>query len=123
MLLGQQAVRGKRLSRGYSGRVLPYFRKGDKAPNAKGFIASSFFEGLTPIEFYMHAMGARDSGMTKSLVTAVSGYLQRRLINALQDLYVDRDLSVKDASGALIETLYGGDGIDPMMEQVVRSGA
>jgi DNA-directed RNA polymerase beta' subunit len=67
---------------------------------------------------YMHAMGSRDSSMTKSLVTAVSGYLQRRFINALQDFYVETNLSVKDASGALIQTIYGGDGIDPTMEMV-----
>ncbi|MDE1868943.1 MAG: DNA-directed RNA polymerase subunit A' [Candidatus Micrarchaeota archaeon] len=113
MLLGQQAVRGKRPSRGYSGRILPYFKKNDKRPEARGFIKSSFSDGLKPIEFYLHAMGSRDSQMSKSLVTAQSGYLQRRLINAMQDFYVDENLSVKDASGSVIQTLYGGDGIDP----------
>ncbi len=116
MLLGQQAVRGRRPSRGYNGRVLPYFRRNDKRPEARGFVGSCFLEGLTPTGFYMHAMGARDSAMTKSLITAVSGYMQRRLINAMQDFYVAEDLSVKDASGALIETLYGGDGVDPTKE-------
>ncbi|MDE1833604.1 MAG: DNA-directed RNA polymerase subunit A', partial [Candidatus Micrarchaeota archaeon] len=120
MLLGQQAVRGRRPSRGYKGRILPYLRRNDKRPLARGFVESSFFEGLKPIEFFMHAMGSRDSAMSKSLVTAQSGYLQRRLINAMQDFYVDESLSVKDASGALIETLYGGDGIDPTMERLAK---
>ncbi len=71
---------------------------------------------MEPRQMFMHAMGSRDSAMTKSLVTAVSGYMQRRLINAMQDFYVDKDLSVRDASGALIQTLYGGDGVDPTME-------
>ncbi len=120
MLLGQQAVRGRRPSRGYNGRILTYFRRNDKRPEARGFVGSCFLEGLNPTEFYMHAMGARDSAMTKSLITAVSGYMQRRLINAMQDFYVAEDLSVKDASGALIETLYGGDGIDPTKELVAK---
>ncbi|HUC38541.1 MAG TPA: DNA-directed RNA polymerase subunit A' [Candidatus Acidoferrum sp.] len=120
MLLGQQAVRGRRPTRGYTGRILPYFRKNDKRPEARGFIRSSFLEGLTPTELYMHSMGARDSAMTKSLITAVSGYMQRRLINALQDLYISDDASVKDASGALIETTYGGDGLDPMYERISK---
>ncbi|HUY70434.1 MAG TPA: DNA-directed RNA polymerase subunit A' [Candidatus Baltobacteraceae bacterium] len=120
MLLGQQAVRGRRPSRGYRGKILPYLKKGDKSPGARGFVESSFFEGLKPIEFFMHAMGSRDSAMSKSLVTAQSGYLQRRLINAMQDFYVDESLSVKDASGALIETLYGGDGVDPTMEKLAK---
>ncbi len=118
MLLGQQQVRGKRPSRGYSGRVLPFFKRNSTDPIERGFVEQGFMEGLTPLQMYMHAMGSRDSTMTKSLVTAVSGYLQRRLINALQDFYVDTNLSVKDASGALIQTIYGGDGIDPAMAVV-----
>lgn len=118
MFLGQQAVRAGRPSRGFAGRILPYFKKGDKRPEVKGFVHSSFFTGLTPADFYMHAMGARDSAMSKSLVTAVSGYLQRRLINALQDIYVDENLAAKDASGALIQSIYGGDGRDPMKEKI-----
>ncbi len=123
VFLGQQSIRGKRPSRGYNRRVLPYFRRGDPNPSAKGFIKSSFSDGLSPTEFYMHAMGARDSSMTKSLVTAVSGYLQRRLINAMQDFYADKNGAVKDASGALIQTIYGGDGIDPIRERVMKDKA
>ncbi len=121
MLLGQQAVRGKRPSRGYNGRVLPYFRRNDKTPEAKGFVTSNFFNGLRPIEFFMHAMGSRDSAMSKSLVIAQSGYLQRRLVNAMQDFYVDESLSVKDASGSLIQTIYGGDGKDPTVERLSKN--
>ncbi len=118
LFLGQQAVRGGRPSRGFAGRILPYFRKGDRHPGVRGFVHSSFFMGMTPTDFYLHAMGARDSTMSKSLVTAVSGYLQRRLINALQDIYVDDNLAAKDASGSLIQSIYGGDGKDPMKERV-----
>jgi DNA-directed RNA polymerase subunit A' len=121
MALGQQSVRGERPSRGYKGRILPYFRKNDKSPQARGFIKSSFFDGLTPIELYMHAMGGRDSTMGKSLLTAVSGYLQRRLIHALQDLYVIDDFSVRDASGSLIETIYGGDKLDPTKVKLIEN--
>ncbi len=120
MLLGQQQVRGKRPARGYRGRVLPYFERNSNDPVARGFVETGFMDGLAPLQMYLHAMGSRDSTMTKSLVTAVSGYLQRRLINALQDFYVDTNLSVKDASGALIQTIYGGDGIDPAMTLVEK---
>ncbi len=118
LFLGQQSVRAQRPSRGYYRRVLPYFKRNDKNPEAKGFVRSCFLDGLELTDFYMHAMGSRDSSMNKSLITAVSGYLQRRLINAMQDFYIDRNLSVKDASGALIQTIYGGNGIDPMYELV-----
>ncbi|ASI13573.1 DNA-directed RNA polymerase subunit A' [Candidatus Mancarchaeum acidiphilum] len=121
MLLGQQSVRGKRPSRGYSGRVLPYFRKNDKDPRAKGFVTSCFFEGLTPTDFFEHAMGARDSAATKSLVTAVSGYMYRRLVNAMMDFYISEDKSVRGSGMELIQPLYGGDGIDPMYVNVEPS--
>ena len=120
MFLGQQSVRGKRPTRGYNGRMLPYFKRNTKDPKSKGFVTSNFFEGLTPTDMYQHAMGSRDSQMTKSLVTAVSGYMYRRLINAMMDFYVDSDLSVKDANGELIQTLYGGDGIDPTLEVIAH---
>ena len=120
MFLGQQSVRGKRPTRGYNGRMLPYFKRNTKDPKSKGFVTSNFFEGLTPTDMYQHAMGSRDSQMTKSLVTAVSGYMYRRLINAMMDFYVDSDLSVKDANGELIQTLYGGDGIDPTLEIIAH---
>ncbi len=116
MLLGQQAVRGRRTTRGYSGRVLPFFRKNDKNPEVKGFITSSFFSGLKPDELFMHAMGARDSAVVKYVAITQSGYLQRRLINAMQDFYIDENLAVKDANNSLIETIYGGDGVDPTKE-------
>jgi DNA-directed RNA polymerase subunit A' len=123
MFLGQQDVRGSRPSRGYSRRVLPYFRKGSRDPKSKGFVESSFVEGLDPIEFFMHAMGSRDSAVAKALVVPKSGYMYRRLLNAMQDFYVDQDLSVKDANGSIIQPMYGGNGIDPTLERVARDRA
>ncbi|BCS91087.1 MAG: DNA-directed RNA polymerase subunit A' [Candidatus Micrarchaeota archaeon] len=120
LFLGQQMVRGKRTHRGYGDRLIPYLSKKDKTPRAHGFIVDSFMYGLDPIEMIMHAMGSRASMQAKSLVTAVSGYLQRRLINSMQDFYIEKDLSVRDSSGRLIQTVYGGDGIDGMYELVSK---
>jgi DNA-directed RNA polymerase beta' subunit len=68
----------------------------------------------------MHAVGSRGSEIYKALLTARSGYLYRRLSNALQDYYVDIDYSVRDAGNNLIETEYGGDKLDPMYTKVVE---
>ncbi len=65
-------------------------------------------------------MGSRDSAATKSLVTAVSGYMYRRLVNALMDFYVSNDKTVRDANYALIQPIYGGDGVDPMYVNVKK---
>ena len=118
-MLGQQAVRGKRIKRGYSTRVLPHFAGKDFGAYSYGFVGSSFLEGIHPVEYFFHAAGGRDSLVNKGILTARSGYLQRRLINALQDIYVDNDGSVKDSDGNLVQSLYGGDGKDPIRSRKV----
>jgi DNA-directed RNA polymerase subunit A' len=45
--------------------------------------------------------------------TSRSGYMQRRLINALEDLKVMQDGSVRNTAGTIIQFKYGEDGIDP----------
>ena len=111
--VGQQSVRGERLSRGYKGRTLPHFKLGDLGAEARGFISSSYKDGLKPLEFFFHAMGGREGLVDTAVRTAQSGYLQRRLINALQDLRVEYDGTVRDDRGAVVQFVYGEDGIDP----------
>ncbi|MGC8662196.1 MAG: DNA-directed RNA polymerase subunit A' [Candidatus Micrarchaeia archaeon] len=120
MLLGQQSTQsGGRIKRGYSsGRVLPHILPNDITPPAMGFVVSNYLYGMLPIDFYMHAIGSRGSEVYKALLTARSGYLYRRVSNALQDYYVERDMSVRDVHGSLIQTIYGGDGIDPVKENI-----
>lgn len=117
-MVGQQAVRSKRPNRGYRGRNLVHYKKNDLGAAARGFVASSFRKGLLATEFFQHSMGGRESLVNTAIRTARSGYMQRRLINALQDMTVSHDLSVRDSRGAVVQFTYGGDGADPM-----RSGA
>ena len=115
--IGQQSVRGERIKRGYAytNRTLPHFKPGDLGAKARGFVRSSYKEGLSPVEFFFHAMGGREGLVDTAVRTSQSGYLQRRLINALQDLKVEYDGTVKEqTSGMLIQFRYGEDGIDPM---------
>jgi DNA-directed RNA polymerase subunit A' len=113
-VLSQQSVRGKRLRRGFTKRITAHFERGDIGPLAKGYITSNFYKGLDPVEYFFQACGGRDSLINTAIGTARSGYLQRRLIYALQDLITDEDLKVIDQSGNVIQFMYGGDGIDPM---------
>ena len=46
-----------RESYGFTDRTLPHFLKYDDSPEARGFVESSFIDGLTPQEFFFHAMG------------------------------------------------------------------
>ncbi|MEM1526236.1 MAG: DNA-directed RNA polymerase subunit A' [Ignisphaera sp.] len=111
--LGQMTVRGERIWRGYMGRALAHFGVNDIGPIARGFVVNSFHSGLSPLEVFVHAAGGREGLVDTAVRTSQSGYMQRRLINALLDLYVEYDFTVRDSSGTIIQFLYGEDGADP----------
>jgi DNA-directed RNA polymerase subunit A' len=111
--LGQQSIRGKRIIKGYRNRALPHFRPGDQNPDSKGFVKSNYRDGLNPIEFFFHAMGGREGLVDTAVRTQQSGYMQRRLINALEHLKIEYDLTVRDPHGNIVQYIYGDDGIDP----------
>ena len=110
--VGQQSLWNKRINLGYTDRTLSFFKRGDTGSSACGFIKSSFFEGLNPSEFFFGAITGRDSLMDLALRTPKSGYLYRRLVSALQDLKVEYDETVRDASENIIQFIYGDDGKD-----------
>jgi len=111
--VGQQAVRGERISRGYKQRTLPHFKKGDLGASAKGFVANSYKSGLNPTEYFFHSMGGREGLVDTAVRTSRSGYMQRRLVNALEDLKVESDGTVRHTGGEIIQFIYGEDGVDP----------
>jgi len=111
--IGQQAVRGERLSRGYWNRTLPHFVKGDLGAEARGFVRNSYKSGLNPTEFFFHSMGGREGLVDTAVRTSRSGYMQRRLINALEDLKLKQDGTVRNTADMVVQFSYGEDGIDP----------
>ncbi|MFW9948574.1 MAG: DNA-directed RNA polymerase subunit A' [Candidatus Thorarchaeota archaeon] len=113
-VVGQQAIRGERINRGYSFRTLPHFKINDLTPRSRGFVESSYRNGLKPEEFFFHAMGGREGLVDTAVRTSTSGYMQRRLVNALQDMVVENDGTVRNSDKNIIQFNYGDDGIDPM---------
>lgn len=111
--VGQQAIRGQRVCDGYNGRSLPHFDYGDKSPIAKGFVSNSFFSGLTTIEFFFHTMAGREGLLDTAVKTAETGYMQRRLVKALEDVVSHYDGSVRNSNGEVVQLVYGDDGMDP----------
>jgi DNA-directed RNA polymerase subunit A' len=112
-VVGQETILGKRIKRGYINRTLPHIVPGDLSPMAHGFVAHGFKQGLTPFELFWNIMNGREGLMDKSLRTRKSGYMQRRLMNALQDMKVEHDMTVRNAGGEIIQFFAGEDGIDP----------
>jgi len=109
---GQNVLSGKRIDIGYKERTLSFFKKGDLSPKSKGFIENSFIRGFRPDEFFFGAMTGRDSLMDTALRTPKSGYLYRRLANAIQDLKKEYDGTIRDSNNNIVQFIYGGDDID-----------
>lgn len=112
-VVGQQSVRGKRIMRGYQDRALPHFKWGDPSSRARGFVDHSYRDGLDPVEFFFHSMGGREGLVDTAVRTQQSGYMQRRLINALEHLRIEYDGTARNSIGDIIQFRYGEDGVDP----------
>jgi len=112
--VGQQAVRGERINRGYEDRTLAHYEADDLSAEAHGFVENSYRSGLTPEEFFFHAMGGREGLVDTAVRTSKSGYLQRRLINALSELETQYDGTVRDTSDTIVQFEFGEDGTSPV---------
>ena len=111
--LGQQNVDGKRIPYGFEDRTLPHYTKYNDSPEARGFVESSFIQGLTPTELFFHAMGGRTGLIDTAVKTSTTGYIQRRLIKGMEDLKVNYDMTVRNNKNKIIQFAYGDDNIDP----------
>jgi DNA-directed RNA polymerase II subunit RPB1 len=110
--LGQQNVDGKRIPYGFEHRTLPHYTKYDDSPAARGFVESSYINGLSPQELFFHAMGGRIGLIDTAVKTSTTGYIQRRLIKGLEDLMINYDMTIRTNKGKLVQFSYGDDGID-----------
>lgn len=118
--VGQQNVEGKRIPYGFQQRTLPHFMKDDFGPESRGFVGNSYCKGLTPVEFFFHAMGGREGLIDTAVKTSSTGYIQRRLVKAMEDLMIRYDGTVRNSSGEVMQFLYGEDGMDGAFIEVQR---
>ena len=80
---------------------------------SRGFISSSFINGLNPREFYFHAMSGREGISDTAMGTATSGYMQRRIVKLTEDIKIQYDGTVRDSIGNIYQIIYGENGMDP----------
>jgi DNA-directed RNA polymerase II subunit RPB1 len=109
--VGQQNVEGRRIPFCFHKRTLPHFTKDDYGPESRGFVQNSYLLGLSPHEFFFHAMGGREGLSDTAVKTSETGYLQRRLIKAMEDVMVKYDGTVRNSGGSILQFLYGEDGM------------
>ena len=110
--VGQQSVEGKRIPFGFKYRTLPHFTKDDYSPESRGFVENSYLRGLTPTEFFFHAMAGREGLIDTAVKTAETGYIQRRLVKAMEDVMAKYDGTVRNSLGDIVQFVYGEDGLD-----------
>ncbi|KAF8820604.1 Dna-directed Rna polymerase II RPB1 [Cardiosporidium cionae] len=110
--VGQQNVEGKRIPFGFAHRSLPHFIKHDYGPESRGFVSNSYLSGLTPQEMFFHAMGGREGIIDTACKTSETGYIQRRLIKAMEDVLVSYDRTVRNSLGDVLQFLYGEDAMN-----------
>ena len=111
--VGQQAVGGMRIQDGFVHRTLPHFEPHSLTPAAKGFVANSFYTGLTATEFFFHTMGGREGLVDTAVKTAETGYMARRLMKALEDLSLQYDSTVRNSENTVVQFVYGDDSLNP----------
>ncbi|MCJ1438509.1 DNA-directed RNA polymerase II subunit rpb1 [Xylographa pallens] len=111
-VVGQQSVEGKRIPFGFKDRTLPHFTKDDYSPQSRGFVENSYLRGLTPAEFFFHAMAGREGLIDTAVKTAETGYIQRRLVKAMEDVMAKYDGTVRNSLGDIVQFVYGEDGLD-----------
>lgn len=137
-MVGQQNVEGKRIPFGFKHRTLPHFIKDDYGPESRGFVENSYLAGLTPTEFFFHAMGGREglidtavktaetgksrrlgermvgrneTGCVSKICSTPPGYIQRRLIKSMESVMVKYDGTVRNSINQVVQLRYGEDGL------------
>ena len=113
-VVGQQIIGGSRVTDGFQDRTLPHFPKSARQPPSKGFVRNSFFTGLSPSEFYFHAISGREGLVDTAVKTAETGYMSRRLMKSLEDLSTKYDDTVRNSSSNIVQFQFGDDKLDPV---------
>ena len=87
-------------------RTLSYFARNDYTPFAKGFIFNNYFDGLNVSEFCYHNLDGRVGLIDTAIKTGETGYLQRKLIKAAEDAYVDYNYTIRNSLQNIIQFHY-----------------
>ena len=129
-LLGQQNITGQRVQPQLNNgtRTLPHYpidvseMSKSMEYESRGFIQNSFVKGLSPQEFWFHAMSGREGICDTSLKTASSGYIQRKMVKIMEDVQVKYDQTVRNSVGSIVQFAYGDDNMDGAETIIVDGG-
>lgn len=106
--VAQTTVEGRRVF--FGSRTLTCYAPATRDLEAHGFVESNYCRGLSPTEFFFHAIGGREGLVDTAVKTASTGYIQRRQVKLLEDHKVSYCGCVRNAQDKVLEYVYGGDG-------------
>jgi len=69
--VGQKTVEGSRIKKKVENRTLPIFHRDDDTPEARGFIKSSFVQGVNTFEYFYDAIAGRE-GLIDTAIKSVT---------------------------------------------------
>ena len=75
-------------------------------------VCGRFLSGIRPQEFFFHCMAGREGLIDTAVKTSQTGYLQRRLVKAMESVMCQYDGTVRNSQGNVVQFLYGEDGMD-----------
>jgi DNA-directed RNA polymerase II subunit RPB1 len=117
---GQNNIMGGRMRKTVEDRTLPHFHRNDDTPEARGFIYNNFVTGLNGHEFFFHTASGREGLIATAIKTAETGYIQRRLVKALEDMSVRYDGTVRNANDLIVQYVYGENGINQLTQTSIK---
>lgn len=120
-LVGQTFVNGKRPQATGSNRILPSAPLPGQAPlsirdelRMHGFIRRPYKSGLSMQDAFINNAGGREGLVDTAAKTSRTGYIQRRIVKAMESHCIAHDGSVRDAFQKQFQRFFGNDGLDPM---------
>lgn len=118
-LVGQQTEEEGRVSKRFNGgtRTLPHYSRFDHSAASRGLVRNSFIKGLSPQEFFMHAMGGRIGLIDTACKTSVTGAQYRRLVKITEplmakDFGLGKRPVINQNTNQIIQFEYGDDSYD-----------
>ena len=117
---GQDILKYARVDKTVNGRTLPHIFQNDDTPKSRGYIANSYYEGLDPLEFWFHHQTGREGLINTAVKTAETGYQQRKMIKAMEDIIVMYDGTVRTGNNILLQMVYGDNHLEQTRQKKIE---
>jgi len=118
--LGILDINGKRFGAQVGwGRTSPYFVRYDTEPASRGFISTSYREGITSDVYPFMAGQARHGLISNALSTSITGYQNRISIKNLETIVID-NLRKSTKGLNVVQPLYAECGLDASRTEKVK---